>query len=673
MSAAAVTSDRERILEDAALRQVRRNRIITGVGVAVGRAFLIAALLGLWAYAAGRWVDRDTISDPVSVLGALGGLVASGRLWPDLGQTVLEVVAGYLAGATAGALFASLLALAPSAERVLRPFLIAVYAVPKIALAPLIVMWFGLGIAPKIILAGAFVFFIVFMNAAAGIESVNPHHVNIIRVMGAGRFAVLRKIVLPTAIPFLVLGMRLAVPEAMVGAVIGEFISANRGLGYVVYTASNELNTAVSMAALVVLVLVVALADIGLGMIEFGVAPSATNRRRKEYCLMDPQPNPTRMIERLALLVAANSENPPGREIEAARYLTETLQGIGLAVDLTEIADGRANVVARFENGAGPVFAFNSHMDVVPAAAGWSSNPFKLRKNNGRLYARGACDAKGPIVAMIEAVELLVAARERWSGTLLAVFVADEEVASRGARAYVASRPRLDLCIVGEPTSNGVVTAHKGSMRPLIRVNGVPAHSASPDNGVNAAYKAGPLLRMIEDRHHKLAASVHPLLGSPSLTVTRINGGHADNVTPQTCDLLLDRRMIPGETEDDVKADFVHLLAEAKVHHGIDAEIIEFRPTTGGATETAADRPIVTAALHAAGCRGGGTSIHGLQGACDLVHFRSLGAEGVVLGPGSLDVAHKPDEYIPEDEFVASSLIYRDTVLALLRRARATQ
>jgi len=282
MIAAAGAPGMEQKLKDAALRQVRRDRLIAGAGVAVGRALLIGAILGLWTYAAGRWVDHDAVSDPLAVLAALRGLIVTGRLWPDLWQTVMEVVAGYLAGATAGALFASLFALAPSVERVLRPFLIAVYAIPKIALAPLIVMWFGLGIAPKIILAGAFVFFIVFMNAVAGIESVNPHHVNIIRVMGAGRFAVLRKIVLPTAVPFLVLGMRLAVPEAMVGAVIGEFISANRGLGYVVYSASNELNTAVSMAALVVLVLVVVLADVGLGLIESALMPtSQTGPERK--------------------------------------------------------------------------------------------------------------------------------------------------------------------------------------------------------------------------------------------------------------------------------------------------------------------------------------------------------------------------------------------------------
>src|SRR5262249_40352649 len=156
---------------------------------------------------------------------------------------------------------------------------------------------------------------------------------------------------------------------------------------------------------------------------------------------------------------------------------------------------------------------------------------------------------KGPIAGMIEAIRMLCAARDRWSGKLLAVFVADEEVASRGARLFVADRPKIDHCIIGEPTSNTVVIAHKGSMRPLVRVKGVPAHSASPDKGDNALYRAAHLLLMIEREHRALSAQTHPLLGNPSLTVTRIHGGHADNVVPESCDLLLDRRMLPGETE----------------------------------------------------------------------------------------------------------------------------
>ena len=387
---------------------------------------------------------------------------------------------------------------------------------------------------------------------------------------------------------------------------------------------------------------------------------------------MEASPDRARLIDTLARLVAANTENPPGWEVEAAKYLAHQLTGLGFKVDLHDIAEGRPNVVARLDNGPGPVFAFNSHMDVVPAGSGWTSDPFKLRSKDGRLFGRGACDAKGPIAAMIEAIRMLCAARDRWAGTLLAVFVVDEEVASRGARAFVADRPKIDLCIVGEPTSNAVVVAHKGSMRPVIRVRGVPAHSASPDKGENALYKAASLLLMIEKRHQGLSASSHPLLGPPSMTVTRIHGGHADNVVPESCELLIDRRMIPGESEDGVRAQFEKLLVEARALHGVDAEIVEYRATTGGASETSADQPIVISALQSAQRHGvHDDSLHGLQGACDLVHFRWIGAQGIVLGPGALDVAHKPDEFVPEDELVASSLIYRDTVLGLLQRTGA--
>src|SRR5687767_14917204 len=137
-------------------------------------------------------------------------------------------------------------------------------------------------------------------------------------------------------------------------------------------------------------------------------------------------PDCERLVATLARLVAFNTENPPGREIEAAQYIAHELSSLGFATDLKEIAEGRPNIAARFDNGAGPVFAFNSHMDVVPAGSGWTSDPFRLRRNNGHLIGRGACDAKGPIAGMIEATRMLCAARDRWSGTLLAVFVADE-------------------------------------------------------------------------------------------------------------------------------------------------------------------------------------------------------------------------------------------------------
>ena len=377
-----------------------------------------------------------------------------------------------------------------------------------------------------------------------------------------------------------------------------------------------------------------------------------------------------RLLEVLEYLVGINTENPPGREIEAARFLAAELRKIGFAVDVTEFAPGRANVTARFENGSGSVFAFNSHIDVVPAGDGWSRDPFRLVEVGDCLYGRGACDAKGPIAAMLEAAGMLVAERKKWRGTLMVSFVADEEVASIGAKIFVKDRPSIDYVVVGEPTSNAPVIAHKGSLRPLVRVHGRTAHSGTPDLGVNAILKAAELLSLVNGEHRRVAEHRHDLVGSASLTVTRVQGGHADNVIPSHCEFLLDRRLVPGEDEAAVRRELQLLLDTASRMFGVDAEIVEYKPTTGGPTQTAADHPIVKAAQQACLKRSGAeATLQGFQGGCDLVHFRSVGAQGIVLGPGSLAVAHKPDEFVPIDELLAASLIYRDIACDMLQSA----
>jgi acetylornithine deacetylase/succinyl-diaminopimelate desuccinylase len=308
-------------------------------------------------------------------------------------------------------------------------------------------------------------------------------------------------------------------------------------------------------------------------------------------------------------------------------------------------------------------------MDVVPAGEGWSSDPFSLKEADGRLYGRGACDCKGPLASMLEAMRMLAADRAAWSGTLLGIFVADEEIASEGAKYYAAGRPKIDAAVVGEPTSNATFSAHKGSLRPLVRVHGVASHSGTPHLGENAIYRAGELLGLVAEHHEKVVRHRnHPLVGAASLTVTRINGGNADNVLPAACDLLLDRRMVPGENEDEVKREIGDLLQLAHQRFGLRAEIIGYKATTGGATETPVDRPIVQASLAASRAHGvSKPGPYGFQGGCDLVHFSSVGAEGTVIGPGDLAVAHKPDEFVPADEFITSSLIYRDVALAMLK------
>lgn len=373
-------------------------------------------------------------------------------------------------------------------------------------------------------------------------------------------------------------------------------------------------------------------------------------------------------IALLESLVAFDTQNPPARELSAARHVARVLEAIGLSVEVDTWGEERANVVGRLANGPGPTFAFNTHLDVVPAGEGWSTDPLRLTERDGRLYGRGACDAKGPLAAMIAACADLAADRGAWSGTLVAAFTADEEVASEGARRFAASGEPVDFAVVGEPTNNAIVSAHKGSLRPLVRVAGRTAHSGTPHLGVNAVLAAGRLMSRIETLAARVAERDHPLCGNASLTVTRISGGHADNVVPDACRMLLDRRMVPGEDEADARAEIEALLAAAAREDGIAASVETWRPTTGAASETAADHPLVAAALAASARHGGdGARTFGFMGGCDLVHVRGMGAAGVVAGPGSLEVAHKPDEFVPVAELRAAVGLYADIARAMLR------
>jgi succinyl-diaminopimelate desuccinylase len=378
-------------------------------------------------------------------------------------------------------------------------------------------------------------------------------------------------------------------------------------------------------------------------------------------------PEIARLTGLLERLVAIDTQNPPGRETEAAALLASELETIGFSTEVHFIAEGRANVVGRIDNGVGPCFAFNSHMDTVPAGGGWTSDPFRLTERDGKLFARGACDAKGSIVAMAEAARLLAMQRDHWRGTLVMMFVADEEIDGGGSRVLAKQKPRPDLIVIGEPTNNAVFAAHKGCLRPLIRAKGKAAHSGRPELGVNAILAASQLIPLFDARDRELRALNHPLVGHASLSVTRIAGGIGDNVIPDSCEMVLDRRLLPGESVDAAMDELHTLLDHAKRDHGVDAEIAAIR-TKAGSAETPIDDPLVRQAV--AISRAHGVTFPqpgGLTGGCDLVHFHDVGAVGIVLGPGSLDVAHQPDEYVAKDDLARAALIYRDIAVAMMR------
>lgn len=253
-----------RVAAEDAARADRRERLV----VRLLQAGLLIAILGGWTLASGRLVPQIFLSTPLRVAQALVRLVANGELWYHVRFTLMEALAGYALGAATGLLAAVAVSLVPHARQILHPFLVALYAVPKIAIAPLIIIWFGLGILPKVLLAALFVFFVVFLNTVTGVAGVSGELVGVAAVMGARPWRRMVAIVLPSAVPYILVALRLTIPAAMIGAVIGEFISSNRGLGYLINAASSRYDTAAVFAGILSLLVVVVGMNSAVGWLE---------------------------------------------------------------------------------------------------------------------------------------------------------------------------------------------------------------------------------------------------------------------------------------------------------------------------------------------------------------------------------------------------------------------
>ncbi len=231
------------------------------------RLALVVVLLALWEIAADRWIDITFISRPSDIVGRLGDWVEDGSLWTNTWITVQEIVYGFLLGAAAGVLVGFVLASLNFLYRVLDPFMMALYAIPKVALAPLFIVWFGIGMHMKVLLAAATVFFLVFINTAAGVREVDRGLVDAVRLMGGGRWHVIRKVVIPSSMTGVLTGLKVAVPYALIGTVIGELVASNKGLGYLINDAAAQFDTAGVFATLFVLSIIAGVLNVIVNLI----------------------------------------------------------------------------------------------------------------------------------------------------------------------------------------------------------------------------------------------------------------------------------------------------------------------------------------------------------------------------------------------------------------------
>jgi NitT/TauT family transport system permease protein len=218
------------------------------------RVVFVAAVLTLWQLASGRLVAPLFISSPSEVASKLWAMLESGQLLYHASYTAIHTLAGFALGAASGMLAGLLLGRWYRLAEVLDPFLMGFYSVPKIALAPLFILWFGVGTEMKILFVALIVFLLVFLNTYAGVRNVSREQIAILQLMRATEAQILRKVVLPAAFAWVFTGLRLSVPYALIGAIMGEMLASNRGLGYVLADATAQFDTGGAFAGLIAII-----------------------------------------------------------------------------------------------------------------------------------------------------------------------------------------------------------------------------------------------------------------------------------------------------------------------------------------------------------------------------------------------------------------------------------
>jgi NitT/TauT family transport system permease protein len=227
-----------------------------------------AAILIFWQWSAGRLIKEIYVSKPTAVAARLYELFSSGEIYPHLWTTGQELVLGYVFGVTGGILAGYALGRSPRLAGIFEPYVMAFYGIPKIALAPLFIIWFGIGIWSKIALAAIMVFFLVFYNVYSGVRAVDRELINLTLVMGASQRQLTTHVYLPAAAPYVLLGMRMAVPYSVIGVIVGEFTSSTQGLGLFIHEASSTYDPAGVFAGIVILLAFVVVANVLAGKLE---------------------------------------------------------------------------------------------------------------------------------------------------------------------------------------------------------------------------------------------------------------------------------------------------------------------------------------------------------------------------------------------------------------------
>lgn len=370
-------------------------------------------------------------------------------------------------------------------------------------------------------------------------------------------------------------------------------------------------------------------------------------------------------VDVLSALVAIDSVNPDypngsAGEAGVVRFIADFLESAGIEYRTDEVLPGRRNLVAVLPGNSRTGLCLETHMDTV-SAKGMQIPPFEPAIRNGKLYGRGSCDAKASLAAMLCALAGLKKSGVTPATDIFLAAVIDEEYQYRGVTRLLQNGFRAHSVVVGEPTRLRVVTACKGVVRFAVTVRGKSGHSARPWDGRNAILDMSAILNALEDELiPALGERQHPLLGSPTLSVGRIEGGVMVNIIPDRCTIEIDRRTLPGEDFASVSAEIQRMIDEVnKRRPGLDA-VIEPPMLTDYAMETPADLPVVRYAREACARIVGESAIEGAGYCCDATKFSRAGIPAIVLGPGNIQNAHSDDEHVDIAELETAVRVYMD-------------
>jgi len=326
-------------------------------------------------------------------------------------------------------------------------------------------------------------------------------------------------------------------------------------------------------------------------------------------------------------------------EERIAQYLEGKANSSGIECRRMKVLPSRENLILRLKP-SGKIkrrIMLTPHMDVVPA----TMDAFNPKIKNNCLFGRGACDTKGSIASFFHAYLRLSKASNRPKNTeIIFVGLVDEEFGQAGSRTLAQKGPRADLAIAGEPTNLKVVSAHKGNLWIKLSTQGKAAHGSTPQHGSNAINYMSPILEALTNEYPKLLSErKHPLLGSPTISVGKIRGGSQPNVVPDSCEIDIDRRTIPGETDESVKREIKNLLRNLKIKKP-DFSATRSVPCPPLATDPSL--PMVQSFLKASNRR----KTVGVPYFTDASPISIGGTPALVYGPGSIAQAHAKNEWV---------------------------